>query len=262
MATSVELLIPLKSSHKALAMLTAMRAAIKAAGDKLTVNMEYTGGAEWLILYGVGAPERDAARKRHIASGRPVMCWDLAYFHRTEYLRFSLGHDHPYPKLIERTPNDGARWDSFKIPLREDYRQDGHIVLVGLGRKSRAYLREHDWEAIRLNKLRERFPGREIIYRPKPGSPVLSLKCKMDSESTIEQLLRGAFLASCRHSNVACDATVAGVPFEADDGAALYLVAKPYTPENRLDFLRRLAHWQYRPDEAGEAWQFAQRVAA
>ena len=77
----------------------------------------------------------------------------------------------------------------------------------------------------------------------------------------IADLLRGASLAACRHSNVAVDAVVAGVPFEAVDGAAMWLAGKDYTPANRLDFLRRLAWWQWKASEAHLAWDFAKEVA-
>lgn len=259
MAPSVEILITPNSSETALAMLNALRGAVTADGCKLRDTQYYEGKADVLILYGVGAPERDLARNKHVTSGRHVLMFDQGYFHRKKvvgYLRCSIDHDHPQAWL-DRTPADPARWDALNIQLREDADPKGHIVLVGLGRKSRSYLRLQDWETLRLGQLRKRFPGRDIVYRPKPGSPPMKLICRMDEHSTIEQLLKGAVLVSCRHSNVAIDAAVAGVPFEADDGAAMWLQAKPYTRENRLDFLQRLAWWQWRATEAAQAWQFS-----
>lgn len=235
-------------------MLHALRDAI----DDCEVTSSYRGKADVLVLYGVGAPDRDAARKTHVASGRRVLCWDLGYFGRkklTGYLRVSIDHEHPQAWL-DRTPNDASRWDALKIQLREDANQKGPILLVGLGRKSRAYLRAEGWEQKRLASLRQRFPGAEIIFRPKPGSPHPAIGCRVDAETPIETLLRGASLVSARHSNVCTDAVVAGVPIECDDGAAAWLTGKPYTPDSRLDFLRRLMHWQYRPGEAREAWRF------
>lgn len=259
MVLSVEVLIPIKSSDKALAMLHAITAAARQADD-VKVTQIYQGGSDWLVLYGVGAPDRDEARKRQIKNGGRTMLWDLGYFDRQRYLRCSVDHDHPQDWL-PRTAPDPQRWNALGIRLREDYDPDGHIVLVGLGKKSRAYLREADWERFRLNDLRKRFPGRQIIYRPKPKSPAMKLDCRMDADSPIEVLLRGASLISCRHSNVACDAAVAGVPFECDDGAAMWLKGRPFTQENRLEFLRRLAWWQWRSNEAVEAWAFIKGVA-
>lgn len=249
-----------KTSQKATVMLEALAAAIGPT-TRCVVTQAYKGASDWLILYGVGAPDRDLARDQHVASKRHVLMWDLGYWGRDEYMRCSIDHDHPQAYL-DKTEPEYDRWWDFRINLREDADPEGHIILVGLGRKSRAYLHEEEWEQKRLKKLRARFPGREIIYRPKPKSPILKLDCRIDSVSPIEALLVGAAMVSCRHSNVAVDAAIAGVPFECDDGAAMWLQARAYTVGNRLDFLRRLAWWQWRPDEAANAWAFIQKVAA
>jgi hypothetical protein len=148
------------------------------------------------------------------------------------------------------------------IGLREDAAPNGTIVLVGLGRKSRAYLGPAvaQWEQRKLLELRCRFPRREIIHRPKRGSRSPVLDCRTDDASPIEELLRGASLVVCRHSNVAVDAAIAGVPFECEDGAARWLARREFTRANRLEFLRRLAWFQWKPDEAGEAWAFASKL--
>lgn len=258
MAESVEILMDPNTSMKATRMLTALAGAI-ARHTRVVVTKAYQGACDWVVIYGYGAPDRDAARKAHVRSGRHAWLWDLGYFDRQRVLRCSIDHDHPQAYL-DRTFPEPSRFDSLKIKLREDANPDGHILLIGLGRKSRAYLDEQQWEKSRLATLRHRFPGRDIIYRPKPGSPPVQLDCKADGETPIETLLRGCALVSCRHSNVAVDAAVAGVPFECEDGAAMWLQAKPYTRENRLDFLRRLVWWQWRPEEAGAAWKFIQTV--
>lgn len=245
------------ASQKAQAMLGALSRVI----GRLVITDKYRGDRDWLILYGVGAPERDEARKKHLASGRHVLMWDLAYFHRQRYLRCSIDHDHPQQWFDSMGEEYGTnRWATFAVSLREDYDPSGHIILVGLGRKSRSYLHEELWEQQRLADLRQRFPNADILYRPKPGSPSVKLDCRVDADSPIENLLRGAALVSCRHSNVAVDAAVAGVPFECVDGAAMWLQGKPYTRENRLAFLHKLAWWQWLPSEAMRAWRFVQDV--
>jgi hypothetical protein len=259
MAHSIEILIPEgKMVDRAAELLSALRSTFPQA----RVTSKYEGMSDWLWLYGVGAPDRDKARKHQVKNGRHVWLWDLGYFDRRNHMRCSIDHDHPQ-NWLDRTPLDTARWNSLGVKLREDCDPTGHILLIGLGRKSRAYLHEEEWERLRLITLRNRFPNSEIIYRPKPGSgPPINLGCSMDATSTIEQLLKGCALVSCRHSNVACDAAVAGVPFECDDGAAMWLQAKPFTVENRLEFLRRLAWWQWKPSEVKQAWNFVQKVVA
>ena|SRR3990167_7173708 len=83
-----------------------------------------------------------------------------------------------------------------------------------------------------------------------------TLNCTINDVDPIEALLKGASLVVVRHSNVSVDATIAGVPFECEDGAAVWLTQKDYTPENRLNFLRRVAYWQWHKGEVKEAWRF------
>jgi hypothetical protein len=241
-------------------MLWALADAI-AETDEVVVTSEFGGVGDWLVLYGIGRPPRDEWRKDQIASGGHVLLTDLGYFGRqkiTGYLRVSIDQDHPQ-KWLDRTAPDPSRWNELGIKLRQDYATDGHIILAGLGRKSWIYYGE-GWEYAKLTELRERFPSRRIIYRPKPGSPALNLKCDVNEHSSIEELLRGAALVVCRQSNVAVDAIVAGVPYECEDGAAMWLKNKPYTRENRTDFLQRLSCWQYRPTEARECWAFVKAM--
>jgi hypothetical protein len=252
----VQVLRARKASHTGEVLLRAMEAAIVAAGEQMV-----TADPDVLVLYGVGAAVNDQARRDQLARGGRVLHFDLGYFGRqklTGYLRMCLDRDHPQ-HLLDATPNDPARWAAHGIELREDAKANGPIVLVGLGRKSRQYLGAPNWERDKLKEIKRRFTGREVVFRPKRAGDV-SLPIRSDAVTPIAQLLRGASRVVCRHSNVAVDAAIAGVPFEAEDGAAMWLQAREFTRENRLDFLRRLAHWQYRPDEASAAWSFAKRM--
>lgn len=260
---AVEVLRGKPPSESAEALLSAMVKALRNAGETVSETRQYVGKSEWLLLFGAGAAVHNEARHRHRRNGGKAWLFDLGYFGRKKivgYMRTSINDDHPQ-KWLDRTEPEPSRFDAHKISLREDANAKGHIILVGLGRKSRIYLNAQDWESLRLRALRARFPGREIIYRPKPGSPILKLNCKVDAESPIDSLLRGASLISCHHSNVAVDAIVAGIPFECDDGAAMYLQDKPFTAENRLDFLRRLCWWQWKSAESAQAWQFIKGIA-
>jgi hypothetical protein len=238
-------------------LMRALAGAAAAYGDRPVIRATPQCRSEWMVLYGVGNPDQDLARRRQLERGR-VVHWDAGYFGRGKkngYMRVAIDGDHPQTWL-DKTPDDPSRWQTHNIALREDCDPAGHILLVGLGKKSRSYLRADNWEARKLAELQRRFPGRRIVYRPKPKhtSPVLG--CETDQESPIEKLLRGCALVVCRHSNVAVDGIVAGVPFEAEDGAAMWLKDKPFTIENRLSFLHRLCWWQWKPDEAAQAWAF------
>jgi hypothetical protein len=199
-------------------------------GPHLRCTSQFQGHSRWLVLFGAGALVNNVARIMQLKGGGRALLWDLGYW--------------------------GNR-------LREDHDPRGPILLVGLGRKSRLYLNAPHWERDQLARLRFEFPGSRIIYRPKPDNgrnsyPVLD--CETNVETGIEQLLKGAALVVCRHSNVGVDAVIAGVPVRTEDGAAAWLNDKPFTPEVRLEFLRRLAWWQWSPNEAREAWQFARRI--
>lgn len=261
---TIEFLIPPKLSPTGEPMLRALHKTAAKAGHRCEIRERYRGECDWLVLFGVGAPDRAAAREKHVASGRRALLWDLGYFERAKihgHLRVSVDHDHPQAWL-DRTAPDPERWQRLRLELREEARPDGPILLVGLGHKSRDYLgpAARRWEEHTLKRLRDRFPRRRIIYRPKPRHRHPTLACDTDGETPFETLLKGASLVVCRHSNCAIDAALAGVPFECEDGAAKWLAEKPFTQQNRLDFLQRLAWWQWKNTEAAEAWQFLTRT--
>jgi len=260
----VEILRGRKTSSSAEPMLAGIAKAAQAAGDEVIETRKFHGGCDCLVLFGVGAAVHDQARRAQLKRGGRVVSWDLGYFGRakaTGFLRLSIDKDHPQ-HLLDRTSPDPTRWERFGIELRADGDPAGPILLIGLGPKSRRYLHHADWELHKLIELEKRFPGRQVLHRPKPGHEYPKLRCERDTDTPIDELLKGCSLVVCHHSNVAVDAAVAGVPFEASDGAAVWLAERPYTPENRLDFLRRLAWWQWKATEAGEAWPFIKEMLA
>lgn len=257
----VEILSANQPTATASRLLTAMEFALRES-DMGIPTSRLKGDADALLLFGVGYPEHDKARRHYVKHGKPSFLWDLGYFgdRRGEgYLRFSIDHEHPQG-LLDRAPSDAKRWEVHGIDLTEEGDPEGSIILVGLGMKSRRYLRMPSWEKQTFDRLRREFPGRRIIYRPK-GKDRQPIKTEMDADTPIAELLKGAGLVVCRHSNVAVDATIAGVPFRCEDGAAVWLQKRPYTRDNRREFLHRLAYFQWRADEAPEAWEFAKRIA-
>ena len=245
-------------------MLNGIARAASNAGDTVVETCTYQGRSDWLVLFGVGAAVHDQARHAQIKRGGRVLSWDLGYFGRakvTGFLRASIDRDHPQ-HLLDRTPTDPTRWERHGISLRQDADPNGFILLVGLGAKSRKYLHASDWEQRTFNSLRTRFPGRTVLHRPKPGHEYPRLHCERDIDTPINVLLRRCSLVVCRHSNVAVDAAIGGVPFETQDGAAAWLASRPFTPEHRLDFLRRLAWWQWQATESEAAWSFLKGLQA
>jgi len=263
MAASVEVLISGDESLQGKAAMECAAVGADLAGLEVVVTKQYRGKSDWLCLYGPGHAHRNLSRMAHVASGRQVACWDIGYISRKVYARVAVDHNHPQ-RLFNETPNDGSRWDVHGITLRDDYDPNGHIVVAGMGPKSRAHLGLYDWELKTLFEVQARFPKKRVLYRPKPqGSRDPQIAWTSDGTSSIEDVLRGASLAVCRHSNVAVDACIAGIPVECEDGAARWLYAKGSNPdaESRLDFLHRLAYWQWKNNEMREAWTFLQAVS-
>lgn len=232
-----------------------IEALIAAAPIKVKVSERYTGSCELLVTYGTGHPVRRPWWIQHRASGRHCIGWDLGYWHQDRgTMRATIDQDHPQAWI---RPEPATRWDSQGIRLRDDFDASGHALIVGMGPKSLPVhrLRALEWEARAADRARSM--GLLPVFKPKrekfpvlPGMPV--------ARGTIEEALQGAALVLCRHSNVAVDACIAGVPVICEDGAAmaLYRHGPAPTPAQRLEFLRSLAHWQYTPEEAKEAWTY------
>jgi len=261
-----EVLIPPVTNATGRVILAAIAEKANEAGVRAHVTSDYKGDDHWLVMWGIGADNRSAIRDHHIRSGGYVQLWDIGFFKREKvrgFCKVSVNTDYA-TKWLDATEPLPQRWEAVDLKLRDDYDPDGHIIVAGVGPKQRMYMgmsSGHDcWEARKIEALRKRFPGRRIIYRPKPRRAAPVLRCETDAESPIEDLLRGAALVVCMHSNVAVDAVLAGVPFESEDGVSTWLRDKPYTPAVREDFCRRIARWQYKHFEMGEAWRFLNGV--
>lgn len=225
---------------------------------KVSVVAKPSGYADFAVLWGLTAPHslQDAARQTE-AGGR-IICLDLGYFSRDKpdpMIRVSIDHGHPW-RLFDSTPSDDTRLRELPVSIWDGYQRDGHVVVVGLGDKSRSKDLRY-WERDVTEKLREEFPDRELVYRPKFKSSVRNIDGLITrADLDVRDVLKGASLVVCVHSNVAIDAVCAGVPFRCSDGAAYWLSDKEYSLENRVLFLRKLSYWQWRPSEAASMWKF------
>lgn len=238
-----------------------MRALIGAAPSDAVVIDGYDPSRRVLVMYGPGAPTKLPLIAQHRHAGGRVAMWDMGYWNREAGMRLSVDALHPTAEHLQLAP-PGAGRRSFE--LREDSRPDGPILLIGLGPKSEfAYgiNGPQGWERKKLKQLAKRFPGRRICYRPK-GSPTPLNGAETRYGMPIEEALAGCSLVVCRHSNVAVDACVAGIPVECEDGAALALYGRGTTPSHaeRAEFLRQLTWWEWSRDEARAAWDWIRKV--
>jgi len=252
-AQGVELLIVRPVPHVAAPMLDALACT---APEGSAVTSKYHGQHSVLVTYGAGALDRQAAIARQLANGGHVVCWDLSYWDRNERLRVAIGGTQPSAAHMLATPEHGRATP----PLREDYDPNGHVLIIGIGKKTRAQygLEGPQWELAALERVKARFPIERIRFRRKGSACRDEIGCALDQSKGIENALKGCALVVCRHSNVAIDACIAGIPVWCDDGAAHYLYSTTEKPTaiQRQGLLSRVAWWQWAPFEARESWDF------
>lgn len=242
-----------------------LMAMIDTAPIKCRVSLTYRGKCDLLMTYGTGHLVRRPWWIQHRKNGGHCIGWDLGYWkHRendTFRMRCTIDTDHPPQWLRDEPPE---RFDAEGIALRSDYDPSGPIVLIGLGPKAARVVKEkhQQWELGALARIRAAYPRAEIIFRPKrPDHPQIEgiQSCGI---GPIEDAIRGASLVVCRHSNVAIDACIAGIPVVCEDGiaSAVYgadlLNPKQLSEPERLRFLRNAAWWQWKPEEAATAWKY------
>lgn len=238
-------------------------AMIAATPIEIKIRKVYKGDCEILMVYGMGHPVRMPWQREHLKAGGRLIGWDLGYWNRdvkNPYMRCTIDTDHPQRML---RPEDPDRWLSTGIKLREDARAKGPVMVIGMGPKSLIAhgLRLLAWEQDAVAKVRAAYPGKSVIYRPKRMQDAL-MPGEKSIHGPIEDALRGMSLVVCRHSNVAVDACIAGVPVVCEDGAAAALygtdIANPriVSVQQRLEFLQNLAYWNWKPSEAANAWTY------
>lgn len=238
-----------------------MTALYSNAPEGTRISEEYVGDKEVLVLYGASHyVDRLVLMRDHMASGGKAVAWDMGYWQREDSLRFALNGLHPSLWQLSCTPDHTRRL--FK--LRQDANPDGPVVLVGLGARGSAiwYERHGEWEEKALGMIKSKWPGKEIVYRPR-GLPFLSLPdTRLVADGWIEDVLKGASMVVCRHSNVAVDACIAGIPVTCEEGAARILYEdNPYASiEQRREFLQKLAWFNWSAHEAPQAWRFIGRL--
>ena len=223
------------------------------------VRPSFYGSPDILLLWGVGAPVQAAARETQLARGGRVIMLDMGYqrdpLGRNRMFRISLDAPHPQ-QWLDQTPSNVLRghW-----PLLEEEPVLGQYVLVvGMGPKSNQQYGMRDWAKGKIQELEKSGISRtDMLHRPKPKRPFFPVHgVAHDAISPMASLLRKSRLVVTHHSNAAVEAVIAGVPIDTEDGAAAWLRNKNWTYKNRKSFINRLSHWQYRPSEAGDAWNF------
>ncbi len=236
-----------------------MRTMKRSGPGNAVVTDGYHGTRKVLMMYGAGAIWRQDYMREHLARGGRVVCLDLAYWDKTESLRFAIDGMHPTPAHIDATAPSGRPFPD----MSNKSSQSGPVILIGMSSKGRRHygLGGASWELEKLESLRARFPGVQILYRKKGKKPS-DVEWPQAPDGNIFDSINGASLIVCKHSNVAVDACVSGIPVECDGGAAQWLYRHGTTPgiKHRREFLGRLANWQYGYSEAAKCWGAIERA--
>lgn len=239
---------------------------IKAAPLPIIKTQHYSGNHDLVMMWGVGRLEHNMAWDKQIAAGKHCIGFDLGYFDRPEWkdtethYRLYIDSKHPTAEQLSRESSPRA---GRTFTLRNDYDPNGKVMIIGLGKKpSDVSNRTKTWEQVTYEKLLKEFPKEDIVLRPKYArtiKPVNAEGIPVSPDVPIEEGLKGVRLVVCRHSNVAVDACIAGIPVRCEAGAAysLYKDNENPTPEQRLQFLNRLSWFDWLPHEAKDIWAFA-----
>jgi hypothetical protein len=229
----------------------------------------YEGGADWLLIWGPGAPNRWPYMRAQTAAGGYSVCLDLAYWSRHDKIRVSIDRAHPQAWVMKQDwPDDRVKADGIRVA--DLYKPDGPIIIAGIGRKARAQY-GHDvteWEAFMVAACRERWPNRQVYYRRKQSDAPIPSGVPLTSDAPIDHVLSGASLLITWHSNVAVDAIRLGIPVVCRDGAAaavcpseLPVEPAPLPVQVRDRFLANLAYFQWNPATESKAmWTWLQEL--
>ena len=268
-AVSVECLRFEPLSIRAKQMLTALSRAAASAGVSCADTKRYEGAADWLLLWGPGAPSRFEPMRQQIARGGHVLALDLAYWERETKVRISIDAAHPQSWVMKRDwPADRLAADRPLIADR--WNPTGPVIVAGIGRKARAqYGGDVDaWERQMIAAAVARWPERRVFYRAKQADAPVPQGVARAGSRPINDVLSGASLLITWHSNVAVDAIRLGIPVICRDGAASAVCASSFEPNDprplasdvRDRFLRNLAWFQWEPCEARACWSWLTEV--
>lgn len=229
---------------------------------------DYEGGAEWVVMWGCGGRMQQEIYKMHRGRGGKVLFLDMGYFGRNlgsirSSFRVSINGNHPQDYLFMAESHNRLRG----VVLQDKYDPRGHVLLCGLGDKSRHFYgyKKLEWEKAYLDKIREVYPTREVVYRSKPRHDEKIPGCTDGNQGTIDDWLNGACLCVTHHSNTTVDAARIGVPSVCVDGIGYgfygsdVAAAEVKSKAEREDFLRKVSWFNWYPTEAEKLVQWIDR---
>jgi hypothetical protein len=263
----------LRGNANAQVLCKAFYSGIKACGDAAVMRTEADhdmSDFSAAVLWGFTSPCQKVV-EACMARGIPWIFIDMGYLCRDKYFKVALNDRHP-TDYIMRKPMPNDRFERLGVPIKP-WKMDntGHILLAGMSGKA-AWSFGMDAELFERSMIAElqKHTSRPIVYRPKPSWPnATPLKgATFNRFGSYEDVLNGAFCVVTHHSNVGCDALLAGIPVFTRLGAArplalshtdLELIETPHYPTEvqRTQWAANLAYCQWTAKEmaSGECWQ-------
>lgn len=244
----------------------AVEAGLKHIGEKVVVrNCEDYDGIEgdYSVHYGLSGNLHRIFNDYRESS--TAIYFDLGYWQRRIKTRFdgyhkiSVNSRHP-TEYFQRFRHPYDRFQQLGVEIKPWKKNpNGKILVAGISQKAAIAegIPPFDWETRAINKLKAH-TKREIVYRPKPNClrsrPITG--SVFDKKMPLQIALIHAHAAVTRHSNVAVDAILAGVPAFCDYGVAVPMsrqdltkIESPYFPEDREQWAADIAYCQWTPGE-------------
>lgn len=225
--------------------------------------------SDYAVMYGFADRLREIYEDYR--SDAAVVYFDLGYWKRRIKTRYDgyykavVNGRHP-TEYFQKREHCGSRLEALGVEI-QPWRSGGeNVILAGMSEKAaRAEGLEHQrWERDAFKTL-VRHTNRPIIYRPKPNcSRSRPIKgARFDKTSLPGQLFETAHAIVTRHSNIAVEGLIAGIPAFCDAGVASVLskknlvkIEKPWYPDNRLQWARDIAWCQFKLTEIKDGLPF------
>ena len=253
----------------------AMAAGLRRHGSRPGLTRRWSGAVtgDLLIAYGwSNQPAFEAYRR----AGGNFVCIDLGFWHRKPAGRQLEGHHkvsvngrHPVDMIGRGFPS--SRFEALRIAVAPWTCEGEHILVARTSARAAIELGldPQAWEREVIERLRP-YTDRPIIYRPKPtptwrDPPPIEGAGFSAPDEKLGVVLKRSWAVVTRHSNVAIDGLVMGVPCYAEAGVAREVsmkspmdIERPRRDVDRNAFFADLAWCQWTPAEmrSGACWDF------
>lgn len=226
---------------------------------KIMEGNKYRGvDSDYAVFYGLsgGLPKVWNDYKVHAKA----VYIDLGYYGRREggrwdgYHKLSVNDRHPteYFNKVQHGPERFLKLGLEIMPWREPGEE---ILVAGMSYKAAACegIKGQEWERWAIAEIMKE-SNRKIRFRPKPNCPrSRPIKGTLwDNRRSVVMSFENVHALVTRHSNVACDALLHGIPVFSEYGIAstmghreVSMIETPIYPDNREQFFYDLAYCQW-----------------